>query len=179
MTDKIKSYAKTKYVAKKGKIITFDEYVIPNKDKLEDYRVKDFRYKGFDLLSWKHGLIQDEKINITDTEIKNNIKSYGHPIGKLIVPTIIEYNEDEQCYYGLHNPVLKTENGRLTYVGPSKLISGHCELLKYDELGHLVSIRFITLNEINEVVHSDSKCNKALIPFINQMIYINNYAVSH
>lgn len=179
MRDNIMSHAKEKYVAKKGKIITFDAYKVPKKDSIDDYTIEDFRHNGFDLLAWKHELIQDKEVHMTDKQIQNNLSDYGHEIGKIMVPTIIEYNEEEQCYFGLHKPIIETDGDNKKYIGSCKLIHGSCELMRYDELGHLLSIRFIALNENDEVIPSDSKCNKSLIPFINQMIYINNYALGH
>lgn len=179
MGEILKSHAKERYEMKRGRIIVFNEYKIVKKKSISEYVSKDFRFNGFYFIAWRNELMQSGKLNITKDEAEHNIKLYGHEVGKLMVPTIVQYNEFERCYYGLHKAVIINKDTTPEYVGSSKILKGHCELLKYDEAGHVISIRSIVIDNNGEVVSAESKCNKSLIGFINNLVKFNNQAVCH
>lgn len=185
---------KLQYEATKGQIITFENYQLPEHAGLDEFKADEFRYNGFDLVPWKNSIMQygyyckeeDTDPSLIELIYRNNVAIYGHPVGAVNVPNIIKYNPAKKCYYGLcsYNDNI-TENLEYhpadhDYILECEPYFYNAKLLKYDEFGHLISVRTVsfTTSTPHQVDLQNYTCGKALVPFIEEMYteYREHYA---
>lgn len=156
-------------------LVFFTDFKLDNslpwmKEDSKEFKYEQYRHKGFDLVSITNQLVQTGRYEVNhilqgymgiDSQSYGNYEKYGTFVGAVYVPSIVRYNLNKQSYYGLFG------------INIYRLLDGDCKLLKYDEHGHITSVRNIYIDN-NKVDLTRSKCDKSLEQFINDTIEIYN-----
>lgn len=155
------------YEAFAGEVVYMGDYEAPEFDKELEVGYEAYNFKGFDMLPIKSFVVQTGKALVENPSLNNdgagnvtldnNVRHYGHYCGALAMPTIIMYNSDTRCYYGLE--LLNHDTRGNDY-----------SVTRYDAKGRYTSRRFISILNDNTVDEKYTTCNKKLYDFVFKMI---------
>lgn len=164
------------YEAFAGEVVYMGDYEAPEFDKELEVGYGAYNFKGFDMLPIKNFVVQTGKAltenpalnddgGVSNVTLDNNVRHYGHYCGALAMPTIIMYNSENKCYYGLE--LLNQNNNSSDY-----------SVTRYDDNGRYTSRRYISILKDNTVDEKYTTCSKKLYDFVFKMIAecaSNNY----